>query len=159
MSRDDCGTALGALHLSWAWIQYLCHCSNSLGWFGLGIFCHMAWGMLGNAEPSELHPYLKAGSTPKVLNKHLHWSLQVIQENLHSLTPFQACKDFFFFAFPLLEEVYIRLLLKFKIPHLPHPLKQRNKSGIKDTEHANNGMFSYAEERLLLVTHPRTRQH
>lgn len=116
------------------------HATAATVWGGSDwtFLCHMAGGALSNVETLGLSPYLRPGRTPQVLNKHLHRSLQVNQENQLSLTPFQACKDFFFFAFPLLEEVYIRILLKFKIPHLPHPLKQRHKRGIKDTEHANN---------------------
>lgn len=85
----------------------------------------MAQGMLGNAETSELSLNLRAGRIPQILNKHLHQCLQVNQESQSSSTPFQACKDFFFFAFPLSEEVCIRILLKFKIPHLSPPAKNR----------------------------------
>jgi len=85
----------------------------------------MAQGMLGKAAASGLSLYLRAGRTPQILNKHLHQSLQVNQESQPSSTPLQACKDFFFFAFPLSEEVYIRILLKFKILHLPPPTKNR----------------------------------
>lgn len=104
---------------------YLCHYSNSLGWFRSRISCHMAQGMRGNADASGLSLYLRAGRTPQMLNKHLHRSLQVNQESQPSLTPFQACKVFFFYAFSLSEGVYIRIPLKFKILHLPPSTKNR----------------------------------
>lgn len=109
------------------------HATTATIWDGSywAFFNHVAQGTLGNAETSGLSLYLSAGRTPQILNKHLHQSLQVNQESQPSLTPFQACKDFFLFAFPLSEEVYIRILLKFKIPHLPPPKSRGTKEALK----------------------------
>lgn len=150
---DAYGTAFWALHL---W--YLCHYSNSLGWFVLAFFCHMAQGMLSNAGSSELSLHLRAGRASQILNKHLHESLQVNQESQPSSALFQACKDFFFPSLPWRKFISEYCWNSRSLICLS-PKNQRYKRGIKDTEHANNQMFSHAEERLLLVTHPRTRRH
>lgn len=97
---DAYGAAFWALHPSCAQRWYLCYYSNSLGWFVLAFFGHVAQGMLGNAESSELSLYLRAGRTSRILNKHLHQFLQVNQESQPSSTLFQACKDFFFPSLP-----------------------------------------------------------
>lgn len=125
---DAYGTAFWALHLSCAQHWYLCHYSNSLGWFVLAFFCHMAQGMLSNAGSSELSLHLRAGRASQILNKHLHESLQVKSRKpalLGSVSGLQRL----FLSFSPLEEVYIRILLKFKIPHLPFSQKSEAQKG------------------------------
>lgn len=156
---DAWGAAFWALHLSCAQCWNLYHYSNSLGWFRLGIFCYMVQRMLGNASALELSLYFRAGSTAQVLNNTSIRPCKQIEKASPPQLHFSLAKPF-----PSLPSLSQRKFISEycwnsrSLICLP-PQKQRHKRGIKDTEHANNQMFSYVEEWLLLVTHPRTRQH
>lgn len=108
-----------------------------------------------------LQLYFRAGSTEQVLNNTFIRPFKQIKKQIQArLNSISALQRLFLLCLPSLRGSLYQNTAEIQDPSSASPhKKQRHKRGIKDTEHANNQMFSYVEEWLLLVTHPRTRQH